>query len=75
MIILELSHEEKFIVEKLKENEGKLKYKELQTLCEEEFEGVRLILKKLKDKGIVDYEGMIPGFSAEIGLLRDNEIT
>jgi len=28
-------------------------------------------LKKLKDKTIVDYEGMIPGFSAEITLLRD----
>ncbi len=68
---MELSHEEKFIVEKLKENEGKLKYKELQTLCEEEFEGVRLILKKLKEKGIVDYEGMIPEFSAEIELIEE----
>ncbi len=66
MIILELSHEEKFIVAKLKENEGKLNYKELQTLCQDEFEGVRLILKKLKEKGIVEYDGMIPGFSAEI---------
>ena len=66
----EISHEEKFIVEKLKENEGMLNYKELQTLCQDEFEGVRLILKKLKEKGIVDYEGMIPGFSAKIELLR-----
>jgi len=66
LIILELSHEEKFIVAKLKENEGKLNYKELQTLCQDEFEGVRLILKKLKEKGIVEYDGMIPGFSAEI---------
>ena len=67
----ELSHEEKFILEKLKEKEGKLNYKDLQTLCQDEFEGVRLILKKLKEKGFVDYEGMIPGFSAEIELVRD----
>ncbi len=67
----ELSDEEKFIISKLEENEGKLSYKKLQNLCEDEFEGVRLILKKLKEKGFVDYEGMIPGFSAEILLLKD----
>ncbi len=67
----ELTVEEKFIIQKLKENDGKLNYKELQTLCQEEFEGVRLILKKLKEKAIVDYEGVIPGFSAEIQLLKE----
>ena len=66
----ELTHEEKFIIEKLKENGGKLNYKDLQTLCQDEFEGVRLILKKLKEKGLVDYEGMIPGFSAQIELIK-----
>jgi hypothetical protein len=67
----ELSQEEKFIIEKLKEKESKLNYKELQALCENQFEGVRLILKKLKEKGFVDYEGMIPGFSAEIQLIKE----
>ncbi|MCK4380896.1 MAG: hypothetical protein KAW51_07115 [Candidatus Lokiarchaeota archaeon] len=67
----ELTQEEKFVIDKLKENEGKLNYKELQTFCQDEFEGLRLILKKLKEKTIVDYEGMIPGFSAEIELIRD----
>ena len=67
----ELSQEEKFIIEKLKENKGILNYKQLQTLCQDKFEGVRLILKKLKEKGIVDYEGMIPGFSAQIELIKD----
>ena len=66
----ELTHEEKFIIEKLKGNEGKLNYKELQILCQDEFEGVRLILKKLKEKGIVEYEGTIPGFSVEIELVK-----
>ncbi|MFX0041021.1 MAG: hypothetical protein ACFFCY_07095 [Promethearchaeota archaeon] len=67
----EITDEENFIIEKLKEKGGKLNYKELQILCEDQFEGVRLILKKLKEKGIVNYEGMIPGFSAEIELLRE----
>ena len=70
----ELTDEEKFIIEKLKEKGGTLNYKELQILCEDQFEGVRLILKKLKEKEIVDYEGMIPGFSAEIKLIKDLEI-
>ncbi len=39
----ELSIEEEFIVNKLEESGGKLNYKELQTLCQEEFEGVRLL--------------------------------
>jgi hypothetical protein len=64
----ELSKEENYIIKKLKENGGILNYKDLQTLCQEEFEGVRLILKKLKEKNIVDYEGIIPGYSAEIEL-------
>ncbi len=61
----DLSEEEQFIFNILKEK-GKIKYTELQRLCEEEFEGVRLILKKMKEKGLVDYEGNIPGFSSEI---------
>lgn len=69
-IIAELSQEEKFIKNALKDNGGKISYKELQNLCANEFEGVRLILKKMKEKGIVDFEGMIPGFSSEI-LLKD----
>ncbi len=69
--MVELSVEEKFIVKSLKENGGSLNYKELQTLCQEEFEGVRLILKKLKEKQIVSYEGVIPGYSAEIKLKED----
>lgn len=67
----EITHEEKFIISKLNENEGLLNYKALQEYCAEEFEGVRLILKKLKEKGIVDYEGVIPGFAAEITLIKD----
>jgi len=66
----QLSKEEQFIIEKLKENNGNLNYRKIQDLCAEEFEGVRLILKKLKEKGFVDYEGVIPGFSAQILLIK-----
>ncbi|MFX1390260.1 MAG: hypothetical protein ACFE9Z_09380 [Promethearchaeota archaeon] len=68
----ELTEDESYIIEKLKEKGGKLNYKELQILCENQFEGVRLILKKLKEKGFVDYEGMIPGFSSVIELIKDS---
>ena len=66
----ELTIEEKFIVDKLEENEGKLDYKALQSLCEEEFEGVRLILKNLKEKGFVFYEGVMPGYDSVIELMK-----
>lgn len=68
MVILELSDEEKFIKSILKKNNGELSYKKLQEECANEFEGVRLILKKMKEKEIVDFDGMIPGFSAIITL-------
>lgn len=64
----ELTDNEKFIIEKLKENDNKMSYKTLQTACEDEFEGLRLILKKLKEAGIVNFEGIIPTFSSEITL-------
>lgn len=66
----QLSKEEQFIIEKLKENDGNLNYRKLQDLCAEEFEGVRLILKKLKEKVLVDYDGVIPGFPAQIVLTK-----
>jgi len=68
--MVDLSVEEEFIIKKLEENDRRLNYKELQILCQEEFEGVRLILKKLKEKQIVSYEGVIPGYSAEIKLTK-----
>ena len=43
-------------------------YKQLQILCGDLFEGVRLLLKTMKGKGLLDFEGMIPGFSAVITL-------
>jgi hypothetical protein len=66
-----LSKEEQFIVETIKKNgeDGKsIIYKKLQDFCANEFEGVRLILKKMKEKGILEYEGIIPGITNKIQL-------
>ena len=66
-----LSVEEKFILNAIKEsgeNGKSISYKKLQDICADEFEGVRLILKKLKGKNFVDFDGMIPGFSSVITL-------
>ena len=66
-----LSEEERFILEAIKrhgENNQSIGYKALQEICADEFEGVRLILKKLKDKGLVQFDGMIPGFKSVISL-------
>ncbi len=67
--MVDLSHEEQFILNLLKAQGGVMNYKKLQDACANEFEGVRLILKKLKDKKLLDFEGAIPGFSAQIKLL------
>ncbi len=65
----DLSPEEQFILNTLKAQGGAMNYKQLQDACANEFEGVRLILKKLKEKKLVDYDGMIPGFSAQIKII------
>ena len=68
-----LSVEENFILKAIKdsgENGKSISYKKLQDICADEFEGVRLILKKLKGKNLVDFDGMIPGFSSVIILIE-----
>ena len=68
---IEVSSVEHFLIKLLKENSNKMIYRAVQNACEDKFEGVRLILKKMKTKGIVDFEGPVPGFSGEITLLRE----
>ncbi len=71
MDVAALSKEEQFILKAIQdhgENGSSISYKTLQEICADEFEGVRLILKKMKGKKIVDFDGMIPGFSAVISL-------
>ncbi|MHA1110430.1 MAG: hypothetical protein ACTSRE_04970 [Promethearchaeota archaeon] len=66
-----LNEHEQFIIDLLKDNDNKMNYKAIQIACENEFEGVRLFLKSLKEKGYVFFDGVIPGFSSEIELIRE----
>ena len=68
--------EEEFIIKVLSEA-GEMSYKELNEKCSEKFEGSRLILKKMKEKGIVSFAGAIPGFSSIIKFIKpeDREAT
>ena len=66
----ELSSDEKFLLETLKKNGNTMGYKELNNICSEKFEGVRLILKKLKGLGYVNYSGVMPMFDSVIELVK-----
>lgn len=64
-----ITENEKFVIDLLKEKDDKtMSYKDLQSACEDKFEGLRLVLKALKEKGVVNYDGSMPGFSSEITL-------
>ena len=64
--LADLTDDEKFLLKTLKDNGGTMGYKELNNICGEHFEGVRLILKKLKGLGHVSYDGMMPMFDSVI---------
>ncbi|MFX1538489.1 MAG: hypothetical protein ACFFDI_30220 [Promethearchaeota archaeon] len=64
-----LSFEEDLIIKTLQKYRGVMSYKQLNDILSEKFEGVRLILKRLKDEGLIDFEGIIPAFDSEIRLL------
>lgn len=59
------------IVKVLQENEGKLDYKTLNETLADKFEGIRLRLKTMKEKGLVDFEGVVPSFNSIIRLTKD----
>ncbi|MCY3414291.1 MAG: hypothetical protein INQ03_21780 [Candidatus Heimdallarchaeota archaeon] len=56
------------IMSVIKEHGGEIPYKELNEILGDKFEGVRLRLKTMKSRGLVDFDGMVPGFSAIISL-------
>ena len=62
--------EYKEIVGVLKEHGGELDYKTLNEILADKFEGVRLRLKTMKEKGIVDFEGVVPSFNSKIQLTK-----
>lgn len=70
MVVMEgITDHEKFVIDLLKEKDDKtMSYKDLQAAVEDKFEGLRLVLKTLKEKGVVNFDGPVPGFSSEIKL-------
>ena len=68
-----MDHEAEYIeiLGVIREHGGEMEYKVLNEILSERFEGVRLRLKTMKDKKLVDFEGMVPGFSAIIKLGED----
>ncbi|MFX0051164.1 MAG: hypothetical protein ACFFAJ_16900 [Candidatus Hodarchaeota archaeon] len=61
--------EYKEIIEVLKENGGEMDYKALNEALADRFEGIRLRLKTMKEKGLVSFEGVVPSFSSRIKLI------
>ncbi len=66
-----VSKEEGFILKALSESGGEMSFKQLNERCADKFEGCRLILKKLKEQGFVDYEGVVPPISGKIRFIAN----
>ncbi|MHA2295081.1 MAG: hypothetical protein ACXAEU_20170 [Candidatus Hodarchaeales archaeon] len=68
-----IDHESEYeeIVGVLQENGGELDYKTLNETLADKFEGIRLRLKTMKEKGIVDFEGVVPSFNSKIRLTKE----
>ncbi|MFX0181915.1 MAG: hypothetical protein ACFE95_02435 [Candidatus Hodarchaeota archaeon] len=61
--------EYKEIIEVLKANRGEMDYKALNEALADRFEGIRLRLKTMKEKGLVSFEGVVPSFNSKITLI------
>ncbi len=53
----------------LKEHGGELDYRTLNEILADKFEGIRLRLKTMKEKGLVEFEGVVPSFDSQIRLI------
>ena len=56
------------ILKVIKDHGGSIDYKTLNELLGDKFEGVRLRLKTMKERGLVNFEGVVPAFSSTISL-------
>lgn len=63
--------EYKEIIEVLKKNGGEMEYKALNEALADRFEGIRLRLKTMKEKGLVHFDGIVPSFNSKILLNTD----
>ncbi|PWI47390.1 hypothetical protein CEE45_11860 [Candidatus Heimdallarchaeota archaeon B3_Heim] len=53
----------------LQEYGGELDYRTLNEILADKFEGIRLRLKTMKEKGFVEFDGVVPSFDSNIRLL------
>nr|MDO8109254.1 hypothetical protein [Candidatus Sigynarchaeota archaeon] len=67
------SKEEEFILKTLADGKGEMGFKELNEKCSSHFEGCRIILKKLKEQGLVMFDGVVPAFGAKIKLVKQED--
>ena len=58
--------EYKEILSVLRANGGEMDYKTLNETLADKFEGIRLRLKTMKEKGLVTFEGVVPSFDSII---------
>jgi hypothetical protein len=68
---IDYESEYKEIIRVLKEHKGELDYKTLNEILADKFEGTRLRLKTMKEKGLVEFEGIVPSFDSKIRLTDD----
>ncbi len=70
IIIEPIDHESEYkeIIAVLKENGGEMDYKSLNEALADRFEGIRLRLKTMKEKGLVEFSGVVPAFDSIIRL-------
>jgi hypothetical protein len=57
------------ILEVLRNKGGEMDYKTLNEILANKFEGIRLRLKTMKEKGLVNFEGVVPSFNSIISLV------
>ena len=65
---IDVEEEIEEILRVIREHGGEMDYKALNEIVGEKYEGVRLRLKTMKSKGLVNFDGVVPGFSAIISL-------
>ena len=56
------------IISVITEHGGTIDYKTLNESLGDKFEGVRLRLKTMKEKGLVNFDGVVPSFNSTISL-------
>ena len=66
----QIDHEAEYeeILEVLRGNGGEMDYKTLNEILANKFEGIRLRLKTMKEKGLVNFDGVVPSFNSIITL-------